>query len=188
MRGDVRAVLDTLQPLERIAMTRGGEWYAIQIMPYRTLEDVVEGAVLTFVSVDELKKMEQVLRRSEHYWKAGLKTLSVTLSVQDSDLRYLWVYSSEDSWLDQQAVGLTDFDLLSKKQAETLSALKQRVLQTGTQLCQEFGLTRGGKTYWGELRVAALHPGGSQSTELATSFTRIETPPGVNSMDDAADG
>lgn len=185
---DVRAVLDTLQPLERIAMTRGGEWYAIQIMPYRTLEDVVEGAVLTFVSVDELKKMEQVLRRSEHYWKAGLKTLSVTLSVQDSDLRYLWVYSSEDSWLDQQAVGLTDFDLLSKKQAETLSALKQRVLQTGTQLCQEFGLTRGGKTYWGELRVAALHPGGSQSTELATSFTRIETPPGVNSMDDAADG
>ena len=55
---DVKAVLNTLQPIERILKTQDDEWFAIQIRPYRTLESQVEGAVLTFVSVDDLKKSE----------------------------------------------------------------------------------------------------------------------------------
>jgi two-component system CheB/CheR fusion protein len=55
---DVKTVLDTLQPVERILKTQDDEWFAIQMRPYRTLESQVEGAVLTFVSVDDLKKSE----------------------------------------------------------------------------------------------------------------------------------
>jgi two-component system, chemotaxis family, CheB/CheR fusion protein len=171
---DVKSVLDTLKPVERIVSTRDGEWYAIQMMPYRTLDNVVEGAVLTFVSVDRLKKMEQDLRKTEHYWRAGLKAFPVTLSVQDDELRYLWVYSDEGSWLDQMAIGRTDFDLLSKADAESLSALKKSVLQSGDSLCQRIDLKRGDKTYSGELRVEAITNCGSDSTEIATSFVALE--------------
>ena len=76
---DVKSVLDSLQPLERVLSTQDGEWYSIQIRPYRTLENLLEGAVLTFVSVDKLKKSELSLRKSEADWRAKLTEIETSL-------------------------------------------------------------------------------------------------------------
>jgi len=59
---DVQQVLATLVPAEREVRTTDGLWYAVRIMPYRTAENVIEGVVVTFVSVTRLKTMEQQLR------------------------------------------------------------------------------------------------------------------------------
>jgi two-component system CheB/CheR fusion protein len=40
-----------------------GGWYILRIQPYRTLENVIEGAVITFVDITEVKKMREALRR-----------------------------------------------------------------------------------------------------------------------------
>ena len=58
---DVRSVLDTLIPLEREVRTLDGRWYAMRLNLYRTLDNVIEGAVLTFVDISETKRIQALL-------------------------------------------------------------------------------------------------------------------------------
>ncbi len=53
---DTQEVLDTLVSKETEVQTRAGTWYSMRIMPYRTLENVIDGAVVTFVNIDEQKR------------------------------------------------------------------------------------------------------------------------------------
>ncbi|MDR3454166.1 MAG: PAS domain-containing protein [Rhodoferax sp.] len=46
-----QAVLETLVPYEREARTVDGIWYLVRIQPYRTLDNVIEGVVLTFTDI-----------------------------------------------------------------------------------------------------------------------------------------
>src|SRR5258706_11083696 len=48
---EVRAVLQTLVPCEREVRTVGGAWYLMRIQPYRTLDNVIDGVVLTFSDI-----------------------------------------------------------------------------------------------------------------------------------------
>ena len=50
---DIQAVLDTLIAREAEVQTAAGNWYAMHIQPYRTLDNVIEGAVITFVDITE---------------------------------------------------------------------------------------------------------------------------------------
>ena len=59
---DTRAVLDTLIPKEIKVHTLSGQWYMLHIIPYRTLENIVKGAVITFVDITEIMKAQELLR------------------------------------------------------------------------------------------------------------------------------
>ena len=61
---DVQAVLDTLVPKEVEVQTTAGAWYMLRIRPYRTLDNVIEGAVITFVDITELKHIEDALEKA----------------------------------------------------------------------------------------------------------------------------
>jgi signal transduction histidine kinase len=52
---DVRDMLRTLVVSEKQVSSREGRWYAVRIMPYRTHDDVIDGAVITFVDVSAAK-------------------------------------------------------------------------------------------------------------------------------------
>jgi two-component system, chemotaxis family, CheB/CheR fusion protein len=58
---DIREVLRSLAPRERQVRTEDGPpcWYLLRILPYRTLDDVIDGVVLTFLDVTELKRAEE---------------------------------------------------------------------------------------------------------------------------------
>ena len=62
---DVKAVLDTLVPKEVEVQTKAGAWYLLRIRPYRTLENVIEGAVITFTEITEMRNAQAALRESE---------------------------------------------------------------------------------------------------------------------------
>lgn len=53
---DAQTVLDTLVPKEMEVQTLEGGWYSMNIRPYRTMDNVIEGVVLTFVDVTKAKK------------------------------------------------------------------------------------------------------------------------------------
>ena len=61
---DAQSVLDTLEPKHVDVMTRTGAWYAMQIQPYRTVENTIEGVVVTFVEISETVKIREGLRRA----------------------------------------------------------------------------------------------------------------------------
>jgi len=57
--GEMEEVLESLRPTEREVRRPGtDEWYTMRIMPYRTVNDRIEGVVLTFTDVTKLKKLE----------------------------------------------------------------------------------------------------------------------------------
>ena len=61
---DVQQVLQTLVPREReVAVVEGGASYLMQVRPYRDLNNVIDGAVITFVDISERKKHEQARSR-----------------------------------------------------------------------------------------------------------------------------
>ena len=59
---DVQAVLKTLTPKEIDVQTLEHKWYTLRILPYRTLDNVIEGAVITFVEITEMVRIREALR------------------------------------------------------------------------------------------------------------------------------
>lgn len=62
LQADAQAVLHSLIFSEKQVAARGGRWYKVRIMPYRTLENVIDGVVITFSDISEAKKLEAELR------------------------------------------------------------------------------------------------------------------------------
>ena len=63
LAGDVREVLQSLVFKEKQVGTRDGRWFLVRIMPYRTLENRIDGVVITFSNITEAKKLEAQLRQ-----------------------------------------------------------------------------------------------------------------------------
>lgn len=62
LQQDARDVLHTLMFSEKEIATDDGRWFKARIMPYRTLENVIDGVVLTFTDITTAKQLEAELR------------------------------------------------------------------------------------------------------------------------------
>lgn len=61
---DAQLVQDTLVPKEATVQTTAGEWYTMHIIPYRTIDNVIEGTVITFNDITERKRAEEALQKA----------------------------------------------------------------------------------------------------------------------------
>ncbi|CAN7216472.1 PAS domain-containing protein [Pseudoduganella sp. LjRoot289] len=59
---DAGDVLRTLVFSEKEIPTRNGRWFTVRIMPYRTVDNVIDGLVLTFINITAAKELESRLR------------------------------------------------------------------------------------------------------------------------------
>jgi two-component system CheB/CheR fusion protein len=62
MTGEAREVLRTLVFSEKQISATDGRWFLVRIMPYRTMEDVIGGLVITFADITAAKVLESQLR------------------------------------------------------------------------------------------------------------------------------
>ena len=62
---DIQEVMDTLVPKYVQVQTKKGAWYLLRILPYRTIENVIKGAVITFTDITEIKRAEEILKEFE---------------------------------------------------------------------------------------------------------------------------
>lgn len=62
---DVKEVLESLVPREVEVKTGSGAWFLLKIRPYRTLENVIDGAVITFTDITTLKAAQAALLEVE---------------------------------------------------------------------------------------------------------------------------
>ena len=60
---DALEVLLTLVFQEKQVSTHDGRWYRVRIMPYRTQDNVIDGVVITFIDITEIKQLEAELRK-----------------------------------------------------------------------------------------------------------------------------
>jgi two-component system CheB/CheR fusion protein len=62
---DVSAAFDTLRPVEREVASSDGRYYIVRLLPYRTNDDRIEGAVMTFFDITARREAEEQARASE---------------------------------------------------------------------------------------------------------------------------
>ncbi len=128
---DVQSVLNTLIPKEIEVQTKAGAWYLLGIRPYRTLENVIEGAVINFVDITEMKKAQNVLQDSE-----VLRRLAVVVRdsrdailVQDMEGHILgWNPGAERmyGWSEAEALHMNIRDMIPEdRRAGALETTKQ---------------------------------------------------------------
>lgn len=99
---DVIGVLRTLVTNEQMVESKDGHWFIMRIMPYRTLDNVIDGVVVTFTDVTEMKHLESALRESESRFRTLVDSMDDIVFTLDRDRRYEAVFGR---WLDRH--GLT---------------------------------------------------------------------------------
>lgn len=90
-----------------------------------------------FQDVTDKKQQNEALRLSEERFKFALQNSPVVVWNQDKNLMYTWVYNPNKNFDENTVLGKTDFDLLNKRDAEVVTKLKRRVLETGIAERQE---------------------------------------------------
>jgi two-component system CheB/CheR fusion protein len=58
---DIKEVLDNLNSQVKEVQTKDGHWYKIKILPYRTIDNVIDGTVVTFNDIDVQKRVQEML-------------------------------------------------------------------------------------------------------------------------------
>jgi two-component system CheB/CheR fusion protein len=84
---DAQAVLDSLVPVEREVQTEAGAWHLMRMRPYRTLENAIEGVVISFVDITRLKKAEAAQREAQALAESIVDAVREPLLVLDEDLK-----------------------------------------------------------------------------------------------------
>jgi two-component system CheB/CheR fusion protein len=99
---DARRVLDTLTPYEREVRSLHGDWYLARIQPYRTLDNVIDGVVLTFADISKRVSAEQAVQAQVELAEGIVDTMREPLVVLDESLRV--VSASRSFYRDFQAM------------------------------------------------------------------------------------
>ncbi|MDV3504576.1 chemotaxis protein CheB [Marinobacter sp. M-5] len=63
LQQDAQHTLDTLAVNERQVSTTDDRWFAVRIIPYRRLDNVIDGVVVTLVDITDTKNLESSLRQ-----------------------------------------------------------------------------------------------------------------------------
>ncbi len=66
LEADAQEVLRTLAVSEKSVATSDGSWFTARIMPYRTLDNRIDGVVITFADITAAKKLEAELREKHN--------------------------------------------------------------------------------------------------------------------------
>ncbi|WP_303310178.1 chemotaxis protein CheB [Hymenobacter sp. BT730] len=88
---DVNQVLERLISTESTVQTHSNEWYAMRILPYRTLDNYISGAVITFTDITGMKRLEEQLQSTRRYAESIVETVREPMLVLDHELRVLTV-------------------------------------------------------------------------------------------------
>lgn len=84
---DVADVLRTLIFVEKPLATQDGRWFTVRVMPYRTLDNRIDGVVLTFINITAAKKLELELREAQDKLNKLLANKTTALAQSNAALK-----------------------------------------------------------------------------------------------------
>ncbi len=171
---DLREVLDTLTPREIEVQSKAGVWYSLGIRAYRTLDNIVEGAVITFVDISETKRGREAQRLA-----VVLRDARDAITVHDSYGRILaWNPGAERmyGWSEREALSMNMRDLvppeLQQEAVENLSLLgkSQAVDPHKSQRIDKHG-----NTFYIWVTTTALLDQAGRTYAIATTEQKLES-------------
>jgi len=136
---DARAVLADLAPIRREVHSHNGRWFDVRLRPYRTVDDKIDGVIITFVEVSERHQVEQTLRENEEQLLQQKHLVDLSrdpIFVWDLDAGIVeWNRGSEKlyGYSREEAIGRGKEELLGTiVPGSSFAALKAKLLQEGS--------------------------------------------------------
>lgn len=91
---DAQAVLSSHAPVRREVKANDGGWFMRGMLPYRSDDSSVEGVVITFAGISEMKAAEREIEAARAYLDSIIATIRQPLVVLDEELRVISASSS----------------------------------------------------------------------------------------------
>jgi len=86
LAADATASFETLRAVEREVNSADGRWFISRILPYRTVKDRIDGAVLTFIDITGRRKAEEQMRSNEERMRlVAASTKDYAIMTMDCD-------------------------------------------------------------------------------------------------------
>ncbi|MGB9936821.1 MAG: CheR family methyltransferase [Methanobacterium sp.] len=94
---DIKEVTDRVIFKEKEVSTKNGKCYLVRIIPYKTTENIIDGAVITFINITEQKEVEKLAGQLE-YVSAIVDTVREPLIILDD---HMHIISANKSFYDK---------------------------------------------------------------------------------------
>jgi PAS domain S-box-containing protein len=85
----IRETIESVRPQEREVQDKKGFWYSVRILPYKTTDKRIDGAVLVFVDIDKLKRSEQGIKLARDFAQATVQAVAHPLLILNDQLRVI---------------------------------------------------------------------------------------------------
>lgn len=175
LAADTKEVLDTLVPKEIEVQTKAGKFYDMRIQPYRTLENVIEGAVISFLDITAMVHAREELREANNLLRLAVVVRDAhdAITVQNLDGQTTaWNPAAARmyGWTEAEALQLHFSDRVPDDlQAEEIE--KFRLLARGKTLpaYPSARRTKDGRTLDVEVTATALVDANGQTYAVATT-------------------
>jgi two-component system, chemotaxis family, CheB/CheR fusion protein len=79
--------IDAIAPIEREVQDRQGHWYSLRIRPYRTVENKIDGAVVTLYDIDAPKRYEEMIRAAVGLANDVIQMSAAAIAIIDSQMQ-----------------------------------------------------------------------------------------------------
>jgi two-component system CheB/CheR fusion protein len=157
---DIRAVISDLAPIRREVRSLNGRWFDVRLRPYRTVDDKIDGVVLTFVDISERRQVEEALRESERALRQQKRLVEIS-----HDPIFVWDFDGgvvEWNRGSQEVYGYSREEALGKRKEQLLSTvvpggsfeqLRAKLLREGSWSGELTHRTKSGETLTVEGRL-----------------------------------
>ncbi len=175
LTADVKSVLETLLPKEMEIQATDDKWYSMRIQPYRTIENVIEGAVISFLDITEIQKTREALRKANDLCRLAVvvRDSHDAVIVQDLNGNVLaWNPSAERiyGWSETEALKRNIRETIAENLREAaLKKIKQLVNSNVLKPYQVKRITKDGKTIDIMLTATALVDNAGKIYAIATT-------------------
>ncbi|MFT3843255.1 MAG: chemotaxis protein CheB [Myxococcaceae bacterium] len=175
---DATEVLRTLVFREQLVSTKDGRWYSMRIMPYRTLENLIDGVVITFSEMTAARKLEDALKEqaSQAIQMAESLPTLVWGSRADGSCDYLskqWVAYTDIS--EKEQLGYGWLDQVHSQDRDRVREGWRAAVKSGATFDPQLRLRRGdGAWRWFKTRWAPIRDAGGNITRWYGTFTDVD--------------
>jgi two-component system CheB/CheR fusion protein len=159
---DVERVLRSLAPVEREVQDLDGRYYIMRVVPYRTIDDRVSGAVLTFVDFSSLRSARDQLRGTEDRYQLlveGVTEYAIVMIDEggriaswNTGAARLFGYQAEEALGQPHDILFTDEDRASA----TPRAHLKLALREGQVVDDRWCVRKHGELFWGTGTLTAI--------------------------------
>jgi two-component system CheB/CheR fusion protein len=165
---DVARTFQTLRMVERELRSNDGRYYIVRLLPYRTTEDRIEGAVLTFFDISSRREAEEKLRQGEARMQlVAESTRDYAIITLDGDGRInSWNLGAERmfGYTEAEVLGQSlDFLYLPEERNAGVAAEElRRAVSDGRAAGERWHLRKDGTRVYADGVTAPLHSQGGE--------------------------